>query len=1032
MPIPISPEQSRPLQADTMPSPADDMYAELALTYAPGIIQEIEGHVVTAHQVFIKHVSSVVGQQTPSTLLSFEKGGGTSWSPQVFGAMGDGFVEAKRTLSRGLLRSGVVNDHVQKITVTQLDRRAGATYEDSIRLGLGKFMEKHCQQLGVQDPRFVDYSRALQNLPLSSEQASLLSETWLDRVITAHKEAVPPGVAERFSLSYSLVCNNDTYQSGTQGDERMVKVDGIPYSITHASLKFDALKMKLGTAEMTDDRELAKILQQIAETAYSLDRPLHEYLSVTPDNASQWDALRRSRQATLDMLRNSASYKSLARGAAVTTAAAGIMAATTTQAAAAPGTTGPSIDPSNIPTSVTWNMSTIQAPAVVTSIPYVSPEGVQSPPTVRFDMSQLVETQAIPVQPAATEPTVVQADVHSAVSTEVSNNGNTPQQIPPAPTANGGDVTSAQTEQQRSMASAAGLGGIEGLLQNDPLAETAPLASINSLLADKMQTEITNFTSGLSISTISGDNRAIFTTRLGYLTTAVENDVTVLDRISPEEQQAILTAADTPYGPIFADQLQKNMELLGSAEYGGWLGWENEPDKQKLFAALYTIADLTVVEPDKAQSLLDAAAAQQQAAAQQDAAANADQTAPTAPDAQPAPSQPEASPSTPAVAETLDQASQQELLDLVNTTADAYGWSPQKRLFMQAAILEGYPVLPACVVCGAAGNASVESAGYNANINEFGNGPGFGLFQDSFGRRKALEAAARAAGVDLNVNNLANYRFQLRFAKQEMQTRTLRNGSNQTEWSLYITIKDPVELAWQFQWNFERPASAAPQSRRTKESASIWNQLNDQWNKKQQAIANAAKQKAAAAEAKKRADALQQSRQAEIQSQEASGNFNQSQALPGAVRTPLLAKIEAAGQQNGKLGPDFLATVGSTWGSAKLNPAAADQFRKLDAAFYTQFGRHLGFTSDISAYRSFAAQVNEKEDAVAKGRSQYAATPGYSNHGWGLAADLNIAPGTAEYNWMLANAINYGWVHPDFADNANSFEPWHWEYNLSE
>lgn len=112
----------------------------------------------------------------------------------------------------------------------------------------------------------------------------------------------------------------------------------------------------------------------------------------------------------------------------------------------------------------------------------------------------------------------------------------------------------------------------------------------------------------------------------------------------------------------------------------------------------------------------------------------------------------------------------------------------------------------------------------------------------------------------------------------------------------------------------------------------------------------------------------------------------------------------------------------------KAQPKAAAAFDRLDAAFYKKFKKHI-YIKD--SYRSYEEQV-----AVKKAKGPYAATPGTSNHGWGLALDLgsniNVAT-SAEHKWMDANAPAFGWVNPWWAqDNipANGqFEPWHWEYD---
>jgi hypothetical protein len=62
------------------------------------------------------------------------------------------------------------------------------------------------------------------------------------------------------------------------------------------------------------------------------------------------------------------------------------------------------------------------------------------------------------------------------------------------------------------------------------------------------------------------------------------------------------------------------------------------------------------------------------------------------------------------------------------------------------------------------------------------------------------------------------------------------------------------------------------------------------------------------------------------------------------------------------------------------------------------------------------------------------ATPSRSNHGWGRAVDFEVRGrtmgcGDAAFRWLQANADDYGWIHPDWAQcNRPDREPWHWEY----
>src|SRR5699024_2494628 len=77
------------------------------------------------------------------------------------------------------------------------------------------------------------------------------------------------------------------------------------------------------------------------------------------------------------------------------------------------------------------------------------------------------------------------------------------------------------------------------------------------------------------------------------------------------------------------------------------------------------------------------------------------------------------------------------------------------------------------------------------------------------------------------------------------------------------------------------------------------------------------------------------------------------------------------------------------------------------------------------SYRSLESQVS-----VAARKPGFAARPGTSNHGWGLALDLGGGTQTGsgeQYDWLVANASEYGWENPDLA-KRNSYELWHWEY----
>ena len=121
---------------------------------------------------------------------------------------------------------------------------------------------------------------------------------------------------------------------------------------------------------------------------------------------------------------------------------------------------------------------------------------------------------------------------------------------------------------------------------------------------------------------------------------------------------------------------------------------------------------------------------------------------------------------------------------------------------------------------------------------------------------------------------------------------------------------------------------------------------------------------------------------------------------------------------NGNLNSGQLEGIGV--GSLKAAPPAARAMRAMRAAAARE-GLNIGVTD---AYRDYATQVRLKQQ-----KPRLAATPGRSNHGWGLAFDLSdngrpIARGSAVHRWLVANAPRFGIYGP----LASPFEIWHWEY----
>ncbi|XBH22048.1 M15 family metallopeptidase [Jonesiaceae bacterium BS-20] len=137
------------------------------------------------------------------------------------------------------------------------------------------------------------------------------------------------------------------------------------------------------------------------------------------------------------------------------------------------------------------------------------------------------------------------------------------------------------------------------------------------------------------------------------------------------------------------------------------------------------------------------------------------------------------------------------------------------------------------------------------------------------------------------------------------------------------------------------------------------------------------------------------------------------------IRTPLSGcdSSQSAPGENGQLDVKDLCSVkrGHT-----LRADAAVAFLALDEAYQAKFGTPMCLTD---AYRPLETQRTLK---IQKG--SLAATPGTSNHGWGLAVDICNTTYHAQnkWEWLNENAPRFGWAQPSWA--SRSYEPWHWEF----
>ena len=145
-----------------------------------------------------------------------------------------------------------------------------------------------------------------------------------------------------------------------------------------------------------------------------------------------------------------------------------------------------------------------------------------------------------------------------------------------------------------------------------------------------------------------------------------------------------------------------------------------------------------------------------------------------------------------------------------------------------------------------------------------------------------------------------------------------------------------------------------------------------------------------------------------------------------AVGEPQLEEAQQdgwGGYSNGGIPDSELQTL-SFSPSSKMNKKAATAMEEMNKAYKADNGSNLTINE---AYRDCATQIRYSKEL---GSRAAPAPPCVSNHGWGLAADIEVGSfGSSTYNWLKANAHKYGYIHPAWAEPGGSNpEQWHWEY----
>ena len=145
-----------------------------------------------------------------------------------------------------------------------------------------------------------------------------------------------------------------------------------------------------------------------------------------------------------------------------------------------------------------------------------------------------------------------------------------------------------------------------------------------------------------------------------------------------------------------------------------------------------------------------------------------------------------------------------------------------------------------------------------------------------------------------------------------------------------------------------------------------------------------------------------------------------------AVGEPQLEEAQQdgwGGHSNGEIPDSELQALSFSPGN-KMNKKAAAAMEEMNKAYKADNGSNLTINE---AYRDCATQIRYRKEL---GEKAAPAPPCISNHGWGLAADIEVGEfGSSTYNWLKANAHKYGYVHPAWAEpGGRNPEQWHWEY----
>ena len=170
---------------------------------------------------------------------------------------------------------------------------------------------------------------------------------------------------------------------------------------------------------------------------------------------------------------------------------------------------------------------------------------------------------------------------------------------------------------------------------------------------------------------------------------------------------------------------------------------------------------------------------------------------------------------------------------------------------------------------------------------------------------------------------------------------------------------------------------------------------------------------------------------------------------------PIIMPSDLADQKNGKINPALLRDIKAPNGKLHHFAATAWNCMQLAAYFDGIELKHVGAYRPLSEQMAlfmnrYSTEKTPRKPQVTRtylGKTWYlkkgmspAGVPATSNHGWGLAIDINLASGDInlasgkELQWLLgdgfatSNALKYGFTWQISDPKNPNFEAWHLQY----